>query len=175
MLRLKAAVFSLMTSSIHDRVICTTRAQAPEIQGRKDKYFASFAVSRAQLCCMRKGKRTACHTHLLEPFCAPYPTWAGTGVLRTGLRTSGDEFDNALGEKPMGVYLTGLYLAGMHPMSVLLIGVYLIGVAYKPHFGGVNRLGRDSARQGPTGKVQLDRDQLFARDRYSTDRVFLCL
>jgi hypothetical protein len=25
--------------------------------------------------------------------------------------------------------------------------------------------------QGPAGKVQLDRDQLFARDRYSTERI----
>jgi hypothetical protein len=29
--------------------------------------------------------------------------------------------------------------------------------------------------QEPAGKVQLDRDQLFARDRFSTDRVFPCV
>jgi hypothetical protein len=29
--------------------------------------------------------------------------------------------------------------------------------------------------QGPAGKVQLDRDKLFARGRHSTDRIFLCL
>jgi hypothetical protein len=28
---------------------------------------------------------------------------------------------------------------------------------------------------GPAGEVQLDRDQRFARDRHSTDGVFLCL
>jgi hypothetical protein len=33
----------------------------------------------------------------------------------------------------------------------------------------MNQLERDSAGQGPTGEVQLDRDQLFARDRHSTD------
>jgi hypothetical protein len=32
-----------------------------------------------------------------------------------------------------------------------------------------------SAGQEPAGKVQLDRDQLFARDRFSTDRIFLCV
>jgi hypothetical protein len=35
----------------------------------------------------------------------------------------------------------------------------------------MDQLERDPAGQGPTGKVQLDRDQLFARDRYSTERV----
>jgi hypothetical protein len=34
---------------------------------------------------------------------------------------------------------------------------------------------RMSAGQEPAGKTQLDRDQLFARDRFSTDRVFLCV
>jgi len=29
--------------------------------------------------------------------------------------------------------------------------------------------------QEPAGKVQLDRDRLFARDRFSTDRIFLCV
>jgi hypothetical protein len=39
---------------------------------------------------------------------------------------------------------------------------------------GMDQLERDPAGQGPTGKVQLDRDQLFERDRFSTDKVFLC-
>ena len=37
---------------------------------------------------------------------------------------------------------------------------------------GMDQLERDPAGQGPTGRVQLDRDQLFARDRFSTDKVF---
>jgi hypothetical protein len=32
-----------------------------------------------------------------------------------------------------------------------------------------------SAGQEPAGKAQLDRDQLFARDRHSTHSVFPCL
>jgi hypothetical protein len=39
----------------------------------------------------------------------------------------------------------------------------------------MNQLERGPVGQGPTGKVQLDRDQLFARDRHSTDKIFLCL
>jgi hypothetical protein len=35
----------------------------------------------------------------------------------------------------------------------------------------IRRLVHTTAGQGPVGKVQLDRDQLFARDRYSTERI----
>jgi hypothetical protein len=35
----------------------------------------------------------------------------------------------------------------------------------------MGQLERDPAGQGPVGKVQLDRDQLFARDRHSTERI----
>jgi hypothetical protein len=47
-------------------------------------------------------------------------------------------------------------------------------VAYRPRFGssyttaGMNQLERDPVGQGPVGKVQLDRDQLFARDMHET-------
>ena len=54
-------------------------------------------------------------------------------------------------------------------------------VAYRSRFGGdlqartpqlgMGQLERDPAGQGPVGKVQLDRDQLFARDRHSTERI----
>jgi hypothetical protein len=35
----------------------------------------------------------------------------------------------------------------------------------------MGQLERDPAGQGPVGKVQLDRDQLFGRDRHSTERI----
>ena len=40
---------------------------------------------------------------------------------------------------------------------------------------GMGQLERDPAGQEPAGQAQLDRDRLFARDRFSTDRVFLCV
>jgi hypothetical protein len=40
---------------------------------------------------------------------------------------------------------------------------------------GIDQLRRDPAGQEPVGKVQLDRDQLIARVRHSTERGFLCL
>ena len=47
-------------------------------------------------------------------------------------------------------------------------------VAHRPRFGGsyttagMNQLERDPVGQGPVGKVQLDRDQLFARYMHET-------
>jgi hypothetical protein len=37
----------------------------------------------------------------------------------------------------------------------------------------MGQLERDPGGQGPAGKVQLDRGQLFARDRHSTEKDFL--
>jgi hypothetical protein len=37
----------------------------------------------------------------------------------------------------------------------------------------MGQLERDPAGQGPVGKVQLGRDQLFTRDRHASDRNFL--
>jgi hypothetical protein len=37
----------------------------------------------------------------------------------------------------------------------------------------MGQLEGDPAGQGPVGKVQMDRDQLFGRDRHSSDRNFL--
>jgi hypothetical protein len=36
---------------------------------------------------------------------------------------------------------------------------------------GMGQLERDPVGQRPVGKVQLDRDQLFARDRHSTEKI----
>ena len=51
-------------------------------------------------------------------------------------------------------------------------------VANRPRLGGysqartlVHSYARMPAGQEPAGKVQLDRDQLFVRDRFSTDRI----
>jgi hypothetical protein len=47
-----------------------------------------------------------------------------------------------------------------------------LNVANRPRFGGDSQA---LSWYRPAGKVQLDRDQLIARDRHSTERVFLCL
>jgi hypothetical protein len=61
---------------------------------------------------------------------------------------------------------------------LLLITVRVANTSLVLRTGGVSVVIRGLVHhswQEPAGKVQLDRDQLFARDRHSTDRVFLCL
>jgi hypothetical protein len=64
-------------------------------------------------------------------------------------------------------------MAGAGEWQVLRIG--RVSVAVRRLSASIDQLRRDPARQEPAGKVQLDRDQLIARDRHSTERVFLCL
>jgi hypothetical protein len=48
-------------------------------------------------------------------------------------------------------------------------------VATRRLSAGIDQLRRDPAGQEQAGKVELDRDQLIARGRHSTERVFLRL
>ena len=66
-------------------------------------------------------------------------------------------------------------VATEHPNQRNLLRIGRVSVAIRRLSAGLHQLGRDPAGQEPAGKVQLDRDQLFARDRHSIERGFLCL